>query len=100
MKYCIKGKKNFYKNLVKKMKLDDEVIEVTPYKLAFKELSKYPECEAYFKENESINIRVVRHRYRYTDKDGKEAAAELLYFTHLSKDEFSAQDIIDLYSRR
>lgn len=100
MKYCIRGKKNFYKNLVKEMKSDDEVIEVTPYKLAFKELSKYPECEAYFKENESIKIRVVRHRYKYTDKDGKEAATELLYFTNLSKDEFSAEDIIDLYSRR
>ena len=100
MKYCIRGKKNFYKNLVREMKSDDEVIEVTPSKAAFKELSKYPECEAYFKENESIRIRVVRHRYKYTDKDGEEVTAELLYFTNLSKDEFSAEDIIDLYSRR
>ena len=68
MKYCIRGKKNFYKNLVREMKSDDEVIEVTPYKAA--------------------------------DKDGEEVTAELLYFTNLSKDEFSAEDIIDLYSRR
>lgn len=52
------------------------------------------------KQNPVLRIRVVKYKYTYTNKKGNEGKTELLYFTNLSKEEFSTEEIVQLYSMR
>lgn len=97
--YCIRGKPNFFKREVANMKSDDEWIEVTLDKVWLKRL-KNPEAKERFEKDPTIRIRVVKQAYEYTDDNGVEHTAELIYFTNLPKEEFSKKDIIKLYSKR
>ena len=97
--YCIRAKSNFFKKQIADMKSDDEWITVTLDNAWLKRL-KYDESKEWFGRNPTIRIRVVRQKYTYFDESGEQKTAELIYFTNLSKEEFSKQDIIILYSRR
>ena len=97
--YCIRAKSNFFKKQIADMKSDDEWITVTLDNAWLKRL-KYDESKKRFGKNHTIRIRVVRQKYTYFDESGEQKTAELIYFTNLSKEEFSKQDIIILYSRR
>lgn len=98
LKYCIRGKSNFCKQYISKMKTDDEWIEVKLDKQWLKRL-KYDQPRQRFSENPYIRIRVVKYRYNVV-KEGKAQQIELIYFTNLSQDEFDSDEIRDLYAKR
>lgn len=97
--YCIRGKPNFFKKQLKEMKSDDEWIDVCIDKIWYKRL-KYDQPKKRFSLDPFIKIRVIRHDYRYTDRKGNEIYAQLIYYTNLSKEEFSREAIISLYAKR
>lgn len=99
MKYCIRGKANFFKHYVEKMKSNDEWINVFINKQWLIRL-KYPQSKERFEKNPWIKIRVVKYRYTYYTKKGIPVTTDLIYFTNLSEDEFSSSDIVSLYGKR
>ena len=99
MKYCIRGKANFFKHYVEQMKSNDEWINVFIDKTWRKRL-KYDQPKERFEKDPWIKIRVVKYRYTYFTKNGIPISTELIYFTNLSEDEFSAADIVSLYGKR
>ena len=99
MKYCIRGKANFFKHYVEEMKSDDEWINVFVDK-AWRKRLKYGQPRERFERDPRIRIRVVKYRYTYFTKKGMPVTADLIYFTNLSEDEFSSADIVSLYRKR
>ena len=99
MKYCIRGKANFFKHYVEKMKSNDEWISVYIDK-AWQRRLKYGQPRERFEKDPWIRIRVVKYRYTYFTKKGMPVAADLIYFTNLSEDEFPSSDIVSLYGKR
>ena len=99
MKYCIRGKSNFFKHYVEKMKSNDEWIDVFIDKVWKKRL-KYDQPRERFEKEPWIRIRVLKYRYTYYTKNGIPITADLIYFTNLSEDEFSYAKIISLYAKR
>ena len=99
MKYCIRGKANFFKHYVEKMKSNDEWINVYIGKMWQKRL-KYDQPKERFEKDPWIRIRVVKYQYTYYTKKGIPVTADLIYFTNLSEDEFSPCDIVSLYRKR
>ena len=97
--YCIRGKSNFFKHYIAKMKTDDEWIKVEIDK-AWKKRLKYSFSIERFYNDPWISIRVVKREYNYTDKNGILKSENLIFFTNLSNEEFSTEDIIHLYSKR
>ena len=97
--YSIRGKSNFFRKEIAKMKSEDEWITVTLSKNWIKRL-KYDESKERFLKDPTIIIRVVRQKYTYFDETGEEITTQLIYFTNLSEDEFGKKDIILLYSKR
>ncbi len=97
--YCIRGKCNFFKKYVSQMKSNDEWIEVMLDKAWLNRL-KYDQSKARFANHPTIRIRVVKTLYHYMDKHGKLKYSELIYFTNLDQEEFSAQEITKLYVKR
>ena len=97
--YCIRGKSNFFKKYIALMKTNDEWIEVKVDKAWIKRL-KYDQAKERFMKNPILRIRVVKHTYTYMDVQGKQHHSELIYFTNLSENKFSTQDIINLYLQR
>ena len=81
------------------MKSDDEWITVTLSKEWIKRL-KYDKAKERFLEDPTIRIRVVKQKYTYIDEDGVLQTVELLYFTNLSQEEFSTDDMAPLYACR
>ena len=98
-KYCIRAKSNFFRQEVSRMNSDDEWITVTLNSTWIKRL-KYSEAKERFQKDATIKIRVVKQKYNYEDDNGISQTAELIYFTNLSEEEFSSQDIICLYAKR
>ena len=99
MKYCIRAKSNFYKELVSKIEKDGWItIEIDEKWLnRFKYME---EIKEYVKSiNNKISIRVVKHQYEYMDESNNKTT-ELIYFTNLSGYEFSTEEIIELYAKR
>ena len=70
--YIIRGKKYFYKKQVALMKSDDEW----------------------------IRIRVIKKIFKYINQKGEECKEELIYFTNLDSQQFSTEEILQLYSMR
>lgn len=99
MKYCIRGKSNFFKKQVATMKSDDEWITVTLDRLWLKRL-KYQIAKERFEKDATIKIRVVKFKYTYYDKKGNAITSQLIYFTNLNQKEFDTKEIISLYSKR
>ena len=97
--YCIRGKPNFFKKEISEMKSDDEWITVTLSKEWIKRL-KYDKAKERFLKDPTIRIRVVKQKYTYIDEDGVLQTVELLYFTNLSQEEFSTDDMAPLYACR
>ena len=97
--FCIRAKSNFYKDQVKKIKEDGWIIlNMTKQWLErFKYDSKIAE---HAKENSEMKIRVIKKKYSYTDKNDEVQECELAYFTDLSEEEFTADEISALYSMR
>ncbi len=99
MKYCIRGKANFFKHYVEKMKSNDEWISVH-ISNAWRKRLKYDQSRQRFETDSWIMIRVVKYRYRYFTKKGLPVNTDLIYFTNLSEQEFSSVDIVALYAKR
>lgn len=98
LKYLVRGKSNFFKKYKMNMESDDEWIIVEIDKAWYKRL-KYEQPRLRFKENPYIRIRVVKQKYVYFCKNHK-CEEEIIYFTNLEKDEFSKNEIIELYAKR
>lgn len=98
-KYCARAKSNFFKKYVKQMKTNDEWITVKIDE-TWKRRLKYEQPKQRFLENDEIKIRVVKYTYRYKDKYGKIIETDMMYFTNLSEEEFSTEEIASLYSKR
>lgn len=99
LKYCIRGKSNFFKHYVEKMETNDEWIRVEIDKPWQRRL-KYEQPKERFSKDPYIDIRVVKHHYVIHTKDGKTESVDLLYFTNLSQEEFDSNEIAHLYSKR
>ena len=98
LKYCIRAKSNFFKHYIEKMKSNDEWIKVKVDKVWQKRL-KYEQPRERFTKDPYIKIRVVRYHY-IVNKNNQTTTVDLMYFTNLSKEEFSSSDIVYLYNRR
>lgn len=98
IKYCIRGKSNFFKHYIEKMKTNDEWIKVN-IDAVWRRRLKYDQVKKRFSLNPYINIRVVKHQYDIYKK-GKKESVDLIYFTNLSHEEFDSSDIMHLYSKR
>lgn len=97
--YCIRAKSNFYKDQVSKIEKDGWItLNMTPQWLKrFKYDSKIKE---YAENNPVLNIRVVKKKHSYTDKNNHVQECELIYFTDLSPEVFNSEEISSLYSMR
>lgn len=100
IKYCLRGKSNFYKKQVAAMTSDDEWIDVLVDSKWVKRFRFSPEAVKIRKSNPHMRIRCVKSSYEYTDDNGEKLKAELIFFTNLSQEEFSSEDIVALYGRR
>lgn len=98
--YVIRGKKNFYKKQVNAMTCNDEWIEVEIDKKWIKRFKFSPDASHYRAENPTMKLRVIKKEYKYINQKGKEVEDTLIYFTNLSEDKFTAQEIFELYSKR
>ena len=99
-KYCIRGKTNFYKRQVSEMTNDDEWIEVNVDEKWIKRFRFSDEAKESRKNNPVLRIRVIKRKYEYKDTDGNIVSEDLVFFTNLSQEEFSADQIIELYASR
>lgn len=98
LKYCVRGKTNFFKHYIKKMTSDDEWIRVKIDKVWQKRL-KYDHSKDRFSKEPYIDIRVVKRRFDVRHNN-KTRSVETIYFTNLDQDEFDAKDIALLYRKR
>ena len=83
MKYCFRGKRNFFKKYLEQMTSDDEWIDVMIDKTWYRRL-KYDQPKERFSDNSHIKVRVVRVEYTYFIR-GKAFSEHLIYFTNLSE---------------
>lgn len=97
--YCIRGKSNFFKNYVSSMISNDEWIDVSLDKAWIKRL-KYDQPKDRFEKDPVIRIRVVKHTHTYQDKNDDMQRSDFIYFTNLSDEEFTTNDIVNLYAKR
>ena len=98
--YVIRGKSNFYKKQVALMQSDDEWIEVEIDDKWLKRFRFSLEAKELRKEKPIFKIRVIKRTYKYTDINHDIHCENLIYFTNLSEEEFSADEVIELYSKR
>ena len=98
LKYCVRGKSNFFKHYLEKMKTNDEWIRVKIDR-AWQRRLKYKQPRERFSKDPYINIRIIKHHcdiYR----NGKKESVNLIYFTNFGREEFDSKDIMHLYSKR
>lgn len=100
IKYCIRGKSNFYKSQVGNMSTNDEWIDIEIDENWRKRFRFSQRAIDYVENNPHIKIRVVKSKYEYINDKKEKVTNDLIFFTNLSEDEFSTQEIIELYSRR
>ena len=96
--YVIRGKSNFYKKQVTLMQSDDEWIEVEVDDKWLKRFRFSLEAKELGKEKPIFKIKMIKRTYKYTDINHDIHCENLIYFTNLSKEEFSADEVIELYS--
>lgn len=95
--FCIRGKSNFYKKYVENVE-HDGVIEIPLDKAWIRRLRRN-DCKMYAEKTGNIRLRVVKGRYEYCLKK-KTEIIESIYFTNLSADEFTTEEIISLYHNK
>lgn len=98
--YIIRGKKYFYKKQVALMKSDDEWINVEIDKKWLKRFRFSNEAIQIREEKPVIRIRVIKKIFKYINQKGEECKEELIYFTNLDSQQFSTEEILQLYSMR
>lgn len=100
MKYCIRAKSNFYKDLVSKIESDGWITIKVDEKW-LKRFKYMKEIKEYVRSiGNEISIRVVKHQYEYVDENDNKQTTELIYFTNLSEYEFTTEEIVELYAKR
>lgn len=99
LKYIMRAKKNYFKEEVKRIEADGH-ISITVDDKWLKRFKYTEEIKEYTKENPNFDIRVVKHKYEYTNKRGEQEESHLTYFTNLSEEDFTANDIISTYKER
>lgn len=94
IKFCIRGKKYFYKDYVNSVERDG-MIEI-PFDKAWIRRLKREECKEYAKKVGKLKLRVVKNTFTY--REGKiEKSVDSIYFTNLEAEEFSFDEIVSLY---
>ena len=81
------------------MKSDDEWIEVEIDEKWRRRFQFSPEAMELRENNPVMKIRVIKRRIEYINNHGEACHKELIFFTNLGE-EFSAQEIIELYTYR
>lgn len=96
-KYCFRGKKNFYKHYINE-EISDDFISI-PLDEKWISRFKIEEAKALAKTNKTLKIRVIRFKKsEVTNKSDDNE--EIILFTNLSKEEFTKEEIINLYGKR
>lgn len=96
--YCVRGKSNFFKHYVQKMKTNDEWINVHINDTWQKRL-KYEISKERFAKNPYMQIRIVKVKLSYKIKH-IDYSEDIIYFTNLSNEDFNTFEIIELYAKR
>ena len=100
MKYCIRAKSNFYKEQTKSIEKDGWIT----LDIDEKWLNRFrygEDIREYVRSNENqIKLRVVKHSYEFLNEKNISETVTLTYFTNLSEEEFSTDEIVDLYAKR
>lgn len=94
-KYCIRGKKNFYKHYLNS-KEKDSIVNI-PLDETWINRLKIKEVKDMAKEK-GLTIRVIRFNKSQITTTSKDE--EIILFTNLSKEEFTSEEIIKLYGKR
>ena len=81
------------------MKSDDEWIEVEIDEKWRRRFRFSPEAMELRENNPVMKIRIIKRRIEYINNHGEACQKELIFFTNLGE-EFSAQEIIELYTYR
>ena len=93
--YCVRGKSNFYKDLVARVDLDGWItIKMTS---AILKRIKDENVRNTLKEKSKLEIRVVKHYLSSPNVNGENYH---IYFTNLPDKDFSSKEISELYSKR
>ena len=82
------------------MKSDDEWINVEIDKKWLKRFRFSNEAIQIREEKPVIRIRVIKKIFKYINQKGEECKEELIYFTNLDSQQFSTEEILQLYSMR
>lgn len=97
-KYCFRGKKNFYKHYLDE-NIADEIFHI-PLDNNWINRFKIKEAKDIALSKKELVIRVVRFNKSSITKKQEQDDEEIILFTNLSKEEFSTNEIIDLYGLR
>jgi hypothetical protein len=97
-KYCIRAKSNFYKEQIAQVEKDG-IIELK-LTTAWLKRFKLPDVKEYAQKNTTIRIRVVKDTHTYKNAKGKACVEDRVYLTNLPTEEFSREDIVELYTMR
>ena len=94
--FCIRGKRSTYKELVGRMSKNDEHIKIKITNLLLNRI-KDPDALKYLKGLEYFTVRVIKKYW----KNPATGAEELtVYFTNLNENEFTENEILELYEKR
>lgn len=93
--FCIRGKSRCYEEQIRSIETDGWIrLNITERWLHRLNNAELCQC---ISDQEQVTVRVIKHTLDHPNKDGE---TQHLYFTNLPDDEFSAQDIADLYKMR
>ena len=95
LNFCIRGKTYFYKDAVATIEKDGWItLSMTETWL---NRIKNQEVRDYMRSQEKITVRVVKHSLETPNDKGE---THHLYFTNLTENEFTSDEIVDLYRFR
>lgn len=94
--FCIRGKRSTYKSLVGRMSRNDEYIKIKITNTLLNRIND-PDALNYLKNLQYFTVRVVK---KYWRNPGNGAEELTIYFTNLNENEFSENEILDLYEKR
>ena len=95
-KFCFRATRSTYRSIVGRMSSDDAWVEISLRKNILSRISD-AEVLSYLEGKRSYRVRVVK-RY-WTDPDTG-VVSMIVYFTNLSQNQFTADDIMKLYEKR
>ena len=97
-KYCFRGKKNFYKHYLDETKTDS-IVEITLDEKWIKRF-KIEEVKEKALKDRKIKIRVIRFNKSDVINRDLENDEEIILFTNLSQNEFTKEELMELYGKR